>query len=265
MQVCLRYLICFFLILLSHLAHAGAWVQKPCEGLSITILRRYLSAQFWTSSGHLTGVPQYAKNEADQYIEFGLTKYVTIGGYYSTLRTRTPTNGIRGGSMDHLFLARFLLWNDDYSALSLQFQADKYGRAAAFDIPPQNTGYSTGEFIWYGKGGKLKTKYPTNWFVDGCIGLVQRYGLHGQVSIILEGGLKFNDEKFWIFLQNFNTISLYHPSGPRRSDYNLLTIAPSIIYWVKKPIGLQLGFAQDFYGKNVGKGTCPFVACWIKF
>lgn len=262
-----RSRILFFLLLMSisESILAGAWVQKTGEGLNILTYRRYLSAQYWTPSGHLAGSPQYAKTQADNYLEYGLTERLTIGGFYSALRTRTAANGIRGGSMDHLVLARYRLWQNDNNVLSLQVFANKFGRAARFDVPPQNSNYSTYESLWYGRSGQIKTKYPINWFVDGGLGLVQRYGLGGQISLILEGGLKFNDDKFWIFLQNYGIGSLSHLTKPHNSDYNISTIAPSILYWFNKSIALQMGFAQDYYGQNVGKGSCPLLSCWIKF
>lgn len=265
MEVRFRFIIIFILLLASELAFAGAWVQKPCEGLNIFTYRRYLSGQYWTSSGRLTGSPQYAKNEIDEYFEFGLTKRFTIGGYYSALRAREGFHGVRGGSNDHLVLGRYLLWSDDYHALSIQIYVDKFGRAAQFDVPPQNTSYSSGEQIWYGKSGQIKLKKPINWFVDGEIGLVQRYGLNGQISLLLEGGLKFNDDKFWWFLQSYGTIAMTHPSNPHQSDYDLFTVAPSIVYWFNKAFAVQTGIAQDIYGQNVGKGTCPFASIWLKF
>ncbi|RDI48733.1 hypothetical protein [Aquicella lusitana] len=246
------------------IAHAGAWVQEKGHGLNIFTVRRYISTQFWTSGGRLQGSPTYAKNEMDDYIEYGLTEKLTLGLYLSALRSHTAAAGTQGGSNNNQFFGRYLLWKSNWSAFSAQFFADALGRAAKFNIPPNNR-FNTGEAILFGTGGRLGRAENRYWFIGTLLGLVQRYSAGNQIQFNLEGGLKFPDSNVVLLLQNYNTFNLDHPTYPQGTGYNLITIAPSVVYWVTKTLGLQLGIAQDIYGQNVGKGRAPFMAGWIQF
>lgn len=66
-------------------------------------------------------------------------------------------------------------------------------------------------------------------------------------------------------LQNYNTVSTDHVDNPQGIEYNLITIAPSVVYWMNRSVAWQIGITQDLYGQNVGKGTSTFLAMWLRF
>lgn len=245
--------------------YAGAWVQEKGHGLNILSFRRYISTAYWTSGGRLQSTSAYAKYEIDEYFEYGLTDRLTGGIYLSGLQSHTSAMGTQRGVNDTEILGRYLLWKDDWKVLSVQAFVDKLGRAAQFNVPPQNSKLNTGEAILYGMSGKLGEKTDRYWFFDAALGLVQRYSAGNQLHLDLEAGWKFHENKFWLLLQNYNTLSLDHPSYPQGVGYNLITVAPSVVYWINQVVGFQAGVAQDLYGQNVGKGTGPFLASWLKF
>lgn len=250
----------------SNILFAGAWVQKKGDALSISVAQYYRSEQYWTPSGRILDAPLYTKGFGSEYIEYGLTDNLTLGGFLSGLQSRDNNFGTATGMLDHLLLGRYQLYRDDDIVISSQIFADYLGKAAQFNIPPQNTNLNTGEFLSVGTSGTIRNQKAedVNWFCDASLGLVQRYGPGNQVQLILEAGWKFHSEKFWFFMQSFNTLSTRETSKPTVLAYNLFTIAPSVIIWPTSYLGVQLGATQDIYGQNVGKGTGPFVSIWYK-
>lgn len=245
---------------------SGAWVQNKGQGLDIVTAQYYRSHQYWTPAGNLKESPLYMKDYGSNYFEYGLTEKFTLGLYFSGLESHTAAAGTHGGSNDNLLLGRYQLWKTDYSVISTQFYIDGLGRASRLNIPPQNSKLNTGEAILFGTSGAFGPKNDQYyWFCDASIGLVQRYGPGNQVQVILESGFKFNSEKFWIFVQGFNTISTRNTDYPEKVAYNLFTIAPSVMFWFSKQVGVQIGATQDFYGQNVGRGFGPYLSTWIRF
>jgi hypothetical protein len=256
------YGIFLFVYFISSFCYAGAWVQKPGEGLTILTIQRYLSNSFWAPGGQLSGSPTYAKNEIASYTEFGLTKKFTIGFYMTGLESHTHAAGTNGGLNDALLLGRYLLWSKGSNVISIQLAVDRLGRAATFNIPPSNSSFNSGEAILAGTSGQFG-KSDRFWFLDASFGLIQRYSAGNQLQLNLEAGYKFSHDHAWLLLQEYNTYSINQFGHPRGVNYNLFTIAPSLILWLKKPFGLQLGMTQDLFGQNVGRGTSVFAATWI--
>ena len=260
----------FFIIIIISIVfptfvYAGAWVQEKGHGLDILTFRRYISTHYWTSSGSLQNSSAYTKYEIGNYLEYGLTEKLTGGLYLSALQSHTSAMGTQRGHNDTEIFGRYLFWKNDWSVFSAQVFADKLGRAVEFNIPAQNSHFNTGEAILFGTSGKFGKETDQYWFFDIMLGLIQRYSAGNQLQFNMDGGWKFHNNKVWLFLQNYNTFSLDRPFYPTGAGYNLVTIAPSLIYWINSVVGVQLGIAQDIYGQNVGKGTSPFIAGWLRF
>ncbi len=253
----------FFSFFCCTLVYAGAWVQPAGQGLNIFSVRRYLSDRYWTSGGRLQSTPTYAKNSVEEYLEYGVTDKLTLGLYVSGLQSHTSAMGTRGGVNDQLLLGRYLFWTSGSMVASFQLMVDKLGPGANVNIPPQNSGFNSGESILLGTSGSVKT--GQFWFADASLGLVQRYSAGNQVQLILEGGYKMKNDSLWFMLQNYNTFSSDHINYPQGIQYNLITIAPSMVYWVTHSVALQAGVTQDLYGQNVGKGASAFLAMWLRF
>lgn len=260
----IRIIIIIFSIFYSTLGYAGAWVQEKGHGLNIFTFRRYISDQTWSSSGSLQGSPIYTKSEIDEYLEYGLTEKLTVGLYLSALQSHSASMGVDRGSNNNAILGRYLLWDNQSSVVSVQVFANRLGPAVEFDIPASNSRFNTGEALLFGTGGS-GANINQYWFFNALLGLVQRYAAGDQLQLNLEGGWKFEDKNYWFLLQNYNTLNPGNLTAPTGTGYNLITIAPSLVYWITKTVGLQFGVAQDIYGQNVGKGTSPFVASWVQF
>lgn len=260
-QYRLLFLLLYFQATLSH---AGAWVQNAGEGLNIFSITRYLSDQYWTSAGRLIASPTYAKNEASNYTEYGITNKFTLGFYVSALQSHTSAMGTQSGVNDTEVLGRYLFWSAGSSVASLQLSIDKLSHGARLNVPPQNSPLNTSESILVGTSGALRNGQQF-WFADAALGFVQRYSAGNQLQLNLEAGYKLNHDRVWLMLQNYNTFSLDQINYPQGVGYNLVTVAPSIVYWMTKVVAVQVGMTQDLFGQNVGKGRGVFVSGWVKF
>ena len=246
------------------LLYAGAWVESKGKGLVILTGRRYISDQFFTSGGRLISNPTYAKNEIDLYTQYGATVDLTLGAYFSALESHTGNTGTAGGVNDILLFGRYLFWSSGTKVASVQLAADKLGRANTLNIPPQNSSFNTMESVQFGISNKIPY-LPHYWFIDMSTGFIQRYSAGNQLQINLTAGYKMRGETMWFMLQNYNTLDIDHPSYPQGENYHLLTLAPSVVFWINPMISLQAGMTQDFYGQNVGKGRGFFLASWLRF
>src|SRR3990167_11079196 len=97
----IRMIIIIVAIFYSATTSAGAWVQAKGHGLNILSLQRYISTHSWSSGGRIQGSPTYAKNQIDEYFEYGLTERLTVGLYFSSLQSHTTAIGTLSGANDH--------------------------------------------------------------------------------------------------------------------------------------------------------------------
>lgn len=257
-------LLWFFSLILPIIVYAGAWVQEKGEGLDILAIRRYESNQFWDSDGNQQSSPVYKKWELSNYVEYGLYDKLTVGFYASGLQSHTNAAGTQTGDYDNMLFGRYLMWSKDSKVLSFQAFVDKLGSGVQFNIPASNSHLNTGQALLFGTSGQ-NSKKTISWFFGTLTGIVERYNAGNQAQINFEGGLKFDNDEFWILMQSFNTLSLDHVERPSGPAYNLYTLSGSTVYWFTKTFGIQVGLAQDVGGKNVGKGTSSFLATWFKF
>ncbi|HEX2549127.1 MAG TPA: hypothetical protein VHM20_04805 [Gammaproteobacteria bacterium] len=248
----------------TSLTFAGAWVQEKGQGLDILAVRRYESNQFWDSNGNQQSSPVYKKWEISNYIEYGLGDKFTIGFYASALQSHTNAAGTQTGDYDNMLFGRYLVWTGNSKVLSLQAFVDALGSGVQFNIPASNSHLNTGQSVLFGASGQ-NTRKTVSWFFGSLVGIVERYNAGNQAQVNFEGGLKFDSDQFWLLMQSFNTMSLDHIANPTGPHYNLYTLSGSAVYWLTKTLGLQVGMSQDVGGKNVGKGTSPFLATWFKF
>lgn len=258
-------LIILFLILFCMRAYAGAWVEAKGEGLNIFSFSQYENTEYWNTNQNLASSPKYQKYEISDYLDYGLTNNFTVGFLLSGLQSDIAGTETQTGINDQEIFGHYQFWHDDYSVLSTQIFIDYLGNAANFSSfnDEQSSGLNTGEALLYGTGGVLKEDY--GWFVDGLIGTVQRYKNGDQAELNLEAGLKFDKDKVWLMIQNYNTFSLINLSHPSGNNYNLSKISPSLVYWLNPIISIQVGVMQDFYGVNTGKGRAIFASVWTKF
>jgi hypothetical protein len=246
------------------LCFAGAWIQPKGKGLNILTTDYYLSDKFRNSRGVLEDGSNYKKLTLSNFLEYGASKRLTLGFYFSSIWVRSdfisPTSALDGRKI----FARYEIYSAGSAVVSVEGAANFLGPGARVDVPPKNSSLNTSESIQYGTSGTLKA-LSGHWFFDSSIGIIQRHGAGTLLQLIAQGGLKLKNDKLWFFLQDYNTFSARNIASPSGVNYNLVTIVPSILYWVTNKTSLQLGYRDDIYGQNVGVGHAVFLSLWHKF
>ncbi|MDX2095881.1 MAG: hypothetical protein SFW64_08100 [Alphaproteobacteria bacterium] len=100
-------------------AHAGAWLQPEGQGLFIANATYYRSDRFFDSAGHKQPQPRFAKYEFQPYGEYGVTRWLTLGGS-AYLQHVTQSGRANDGLADPEFFARTTLWQRGSERLAVQ-------------------------------------------------------------------------------------------------------------------------------------------------
>jgi hypothetical protein len=247
-------------------AFAGAWVQPEGESLLITQASWYVSTHKYDREHHLHHAPRYRELQINPYFEYGLTDRTTLGfnAYWLDIDPHKNMEG-KSGMADIELYARYLLWSDESQVISTQLllkvPGDLSNKTNVSNGPKQ---FDLEWRIQYGIGGRVTYSPENFWFLDLSAGVRKRFETPSdQVRFDWIFGLKTDQEKLWYMIKQQNTLSL-HEKKKGIAYYDLYTIEPSILYWVNRNVGLQAGIRHDFWGRNVGAGTSPFIGIWIE-
>jgi len=254
--------------LVSEQSLAGAWTQPQGEGIFIGRAEWYVSTRSYDKEGDLFVSPRHRELKINPYVEYGITDNFTIGTniFYLDI-TNTPGKGASDFGDIEVF-GRYRLWEKEYSVLSVQGLFKYPGPASGFAVP--NNGDRQVDIegnILFGTGGRLSTVHDDFWFLDTRLGYRKRFnGPADEIRADALAGFKMNEQKTWWMVKSENIIGMHNPSpNGNPPNYDLYTIEPSVLYWIRPIVGLQAGIRYDYFGRNVGVGTAPFVAVWVNF
>jgi hypothetical protein len=103
----------------SH-AQAGAWLQKPGDGLVIAQATYFGSSEYFDTDGTLQPQPRFNKYELQPYGEYGVNRWLTVGGSAYLQKVHQSDHGNYGLGDPEAF-ARIGIMNDNtYGVISLQ-------------------------------------------------------------------------------------------------------------------------------------------------
>lgn len=264
----------FCFILLPTRSYAAAWLQPKGDGLIIGNVQPYLSCKYWDKQGNLHSGPCFRQFSINPYMEYGLTSNVTlvVNPTFNSYSQSTQSSSFGLAYVN--FGGRVLLHHKDWDTLSFQvlfnqpFKSKNFGSnitpssqyALAYEQPFLDLR------ILYGTGGRFDPKEYSTWYADGEVSFRPYFdGAADEVHVDFMLGLKTLNQRLIFELQELNTLSLHNPKNFKQPNYTVFTIMPNVIYWYNKNLATQFGIKQDFYGTNIGRGTAPFIALWIKF
>ena len=273
----LRLALLLISLVLSLKTYAGAWMQEQGNMMAIASMFGYQSCSYWRGSGGVAvDSPCYNSLAISPYVEYGLTKNLTLGGAVYGQMARQLNNNYNLSNLQ--LLGRYKLWSGGYSVLSTQFTAfipafnsssinsPSQASASSINIYPNN--FNLEGRLLFGTGGEM-TK-SSHWYLDleGAYGAsINNYG----TTIHLDGsfGWKLADDRVILELKSLNTFNtndaVLGQLTPPFGFYNISTIVPSVGYQLTPRFALQLGLYQDVWGGNIGQGIAPFISVSWRF
>jgi hypothetical protein len=267
-------------------ASASAWLMPEGEGLSILTLRHYQTGSYYDLEGNRQSIPTYKKNELNPYLEYGLTKHLTVGMNYSYQSvsqqpdpslglsftiggTRyTVTNNHRAASGDVELFARFPLWQGDTTVVTIQPLIKTPAPNYVESLPIIGSPFWDGELsLRVGHGFEA---FGEQHFAELHAAYRKRGGApEDQFRLLARLGLRTSED--WLWMTEF-THDRRLATGIRTNglinvieDYDLSKLQCSGAYQFTSWATLQAGGFTHMHAENAGGGGGGLLSLWLKF
>ena len=239
---------------------AGAFLQKPGEGVIIAGGAFTDAVRAYDSIGRLVPVAPWRKFELTTYAEYGVTDWLTAIASPSLFvfrqappgRNQAATGVAEAG-------ARVRLFEWDTSVLSAQaiVRAPLAGQSARPFVDTSRFVQVDLRAAW-GRGFDV---FDLKAFSDIQIGFRSNgnFGHEGRIDATF--GLWVFDPLL-ILAQSFTAVT---PGRIGRSFYLSQKIQISAVYWVTPSLGVQVGGLLGQRGVNTGAERGAFSAVWVRF
>ena len=263
-HVILGLLLAVGLMVFPTAVFAGAWTLNGGQGDAILTATPSEGTQVFDPYGKLQPFPRYSKDEAQGWIEYGATDWLTVitAPSLQHVSVEAPYEGQRTGLGYTDLGGRVRLWTQDSWVLSVQ---------STFRMPGTFDKYSTATIGYYDPeidtrallGYSFKAgQWPA--FVD--IEMAERLRFDGPPNEF-RSDLTFGVrplEKWLFLLQSFNVVS--EGSGTWGiPSYDYYKFQVSAVYDVTPALSLQLGAFTTYAGRNALQENGLVFGAWYKF
>ena len=267
-----------FLWLLVSLAlpfslHAAAWLQKTGELSLYNSTIYYSTDEYFDEAKQRRSQLRYSKYEQNLYAEYGWNRDLTIGVSASVDAVQgdagqaSPTIGSNYGLSEPSLFARYRLWENENSVLSVQPWLKLPSLYAKDSLPRGGTDQTDMELrLLGGHSFQLDGLYH---FINIEAAYRKRFGDPGdQLRFDLTAG--FRPHENWLIMpQLFTTWRVSEPAAQRFiqnpiNDYNLIKPQLSAVYRYSVDTSFQLGVFKHLYGQNTGAGGGLFASLWYR-
>ena len=253
--------ICGFSVIGLGTARGGAWLLPAGDGQVIAYMDYTDSTRAFDAHGNLVTVPAYQKFEIGNYLEYGLTDWLTVVAAPAYDRVRTPPPGQSyTGLGESEFAARVGLYHTDSAVFSVQAGLRSPGES--FD--------SLGPLeIRRAASLDLRGMAGENCVIAGMEGFVEVEGGYriyaenqpGEWRIDLTSGLR-PLPRLLLLLQGFTSLT----NGTSQYGHVSWTkLQPSLVYDIAPQWSLQIGGFFTVAGINAGRELGPTAAVWYRF
>lgn len=253
----MRFSLAFLVALTFHsAAHAGAWLQPEGKGQYITQVTYYSNDEFFDTNSQRIDQPRFSKYEIQPYLEYGLTKRVTIGatGFVQHVSQSGESNN---GLADPEFFARTELWGTETKHLSIQ-PLVKFSSYFESEGPPRGGSRSTDFELSLLYGQNLHILDARD-YLDVRAGYRLRANqLNDQYRADAALGLNLTDK--WLLVpamratvsSHIDESTVFAENGEQ--DYNLLKVELGAHYRLAPDKLLGLNAFNHVYGTQIGNG-----------
>lgn len=241
-------------------ARAGAFLEKPGEGIVIATGSFTDAVRAYDSLGRLVPVAPWRKFELSTYADYGVTDWLTMVASPSLFvfrqdppgRNREATGIAEVGAR-----ARIYEWGDSILSAQVTVRAPLAGASARPFVDTTRFVQIDARAAW-GHGFEL---WGFRGFTDLQVGF-RSIGYYGN-ELRVEGTLGI-----WAFdplLLLFQTFTAATPGRIGQSLYLSEKVQASAVYWITPSVGVQVGGTFGLRGVNSDAGRGGFSALWVKF
>jgi hypothetical protein len=266
--------VCVLWVLIPLKINAAAWLQEKNHGQVIGYAQQYTSCKYWNLQGDLKDGPCFRQFAVAPYIEYGLLEKFNLIVSPNFNQFSQSGSAVPFGAENGMVGGKYSLWKKDWTEISAQVIYNQPFRPGLFGNPAiPSAVYAlidrqrfVDARLLYGKGGTFDKEQYNTWYADAETSFQDNFsGAADEVHFDFMLGWKTFHGKLAFEIQEKNAITLNNPRNITFPNYNLSTFFADIVYWYFPSAAIQLGVQQDFYGKNIGQGTAPFIALWWKF
>ena len=236
-------------------AHAGAWLQPEDHGLFIAQKSFFQSSHYFDAHGNQQKQPSFTKWETQPYVEYGLTKTITIGGTFF-VQSDEQSGHQKLGLADPQIFSRAIIWKSGSQLVSLQ-PLIKFPSAFRNKTTPRGGTSSHDAELSALYGRNLNIITPRD-YLDINTGYRLRNGaLHNQYHADAALGLQINPN--WQIIPAIRTVFAADMSTQRFSqtgdlDKDLIKFELAATYKWNDNRTLNMIVFNNVWGRQTGDG-----------
>ncbi len=268
-------LACFMTVILglAETAHGAAWTQKKGDGLIIASFTYDTAKKSFNAVGGLESSPDFEKLEANIYIEYGFTDWLTVlllPGYQQVSTGFSGAKRVESGINNTGLGGRLRLFKKGGHVVSVEGTFFLPGGLNTAETTVLSRGNGDLEFrALYGASRDFtffSRTFPG--FLDVQVGYRQRDGAPAnEFRADMTFGLR-PFKRWQILAQSFNIIS--DGAGKQTAQnafpaFNIHKAQLAGVYDVSKRFSIQIGGFRTLVGRNIVRESAAFGAIWIRF
>ncbi len=252
-------------------AWAAAWLQKEGHGEVIVNAVYYTTESSFARDGEKLVQPRFIKKEINPYIEYGLSRSITIGANASLQDITQEPRGETFGLSDIEVFSRAQIWRHGGTVISLQPLVTLPGFYDKNENPALGNGQADVEMrMLLGHGFQITGWNAQRHFANLEAAYRRRLGSPGD-EVRVDGTLGLRptehtlvlNQVFSVFSLDDSTISPVLLANSR--DYDVVKYQASVVRELTSETSLQLGVFRHIAGENTGGGGGALLSIWRKF
>jgi len=247
------------------ISNASPWSRDDGE---IMIISRVDYFRSNLENVSVAGAPvdgKFERIETNNYVEFGLTDRLTLGGkafYGRSWLSRGDFTESASGFTEIETFAQYQVFRNPRHAGAVKITG---GIPTEFESGARPTLDSDGvDLELSALYGRSLTFEPIKTFAAVEVGMRKRFGdAADQVRILTTIGIE-PTERWGLLIDTYSTVSLRNENFGG-ADFDVFKVQPSLVWKATRRFSLQIGMSEEIAGRNLDLGTTYFVGLRTRF
>lgn len=244
---------------------ASPWSRPKNEILIISRADYFTSDLGLVSVGNELVDGRFQRAESNNYIEFGLTKNIIVGGkvfYGTSWLTRGPDVETASGFTEIEFFAQHQVFRNGRHAGAVKIAGALPSNLDSGARPGQQSDGADVEIAaLYGRSIIFQ---PIKIFATAELGYRKRFGAAAdQARLLTTVGVEPGEH--WLILLDTFSVKSAQNERPGGADFDVVKFQPSLVWRATKRMSVQAGITQEIAGRNIALGRTYFLGLWTRF